>query len=138
MPTGDENALRAWHFKQLKWSLQALATATSGQRPLFPDSAATVDELAFDFDHWAFLVRGSYLQDLSRPQADALEGIERKLATMSRDGAEFAPDLWTEEALTSSVHWAQVRELAGLALDAFGWTIEGTSGAAERGAALLQ
>jgi hypothetical protein len=125
MGTPENNALRAWHFKQLKWSLQGLATATSGQRPLFPDSVVTVDELAFDFDHWAFVVRSNYLQDLSRPQADALAAIDRKLATMSRDGAEFAPDLWTEDALTSSVHWGQVRELAALALEAFAWTIEG-------------
>ena len=45
MATLDNDALRAWHFKQLRWSLQALATATSEQRPLFPDAAAIQREL---------------------------------------------------------------------------------------------
>jgi hypothetical protein len=124
MARHDDNALRLWHFKQLKWSLQGLATATSEQRPLFPDYVVRVDELAFDFDHWAFVVRSNYLQDLSRSQADSLAAIDHKLATMSRDGAEFEPDLWTDEALGSSVHWANVRELAATALESFGWPIE--------------
>ena len=124
MEAHDDNALRSWHFKQLKWSLQALATAASTQRPLFDDARATADELAFDFDHWAFVVRSQYLQDLSRAQADALAAIDRKLMTMSRDGAEFAPDLWTDEALAASVHWVHVRELATSALEAFEWSIQ--------------
>lgn len=124
MEAHDDNALRSWHFKQLKWSLQALAASASPQQPLFDDARVTSDELAFDFDHWAFVVRSHYLQDLSREQADALAAIDRKLTTMSRDGAEFAPDLWTDEALAASVHWTHVRELAISALEAFGWSVQ--------------
>ena len=38
---------------------------------------------------------------------------------MSRDGAEFDAELWTDAALTGSVHWAEVRTLAAAALAAF-------------------
>ena len=120
----EQQPLRAWHFKQLRWSLRALATAGSHQRTLFPDLAATADELAFEFDHWAGLIRSHYDGELSRPQSDSLAAIDRKMATLSRDGVEFDLELWTDAALSSSEHWADVRSLAASALEAFGWTIE--------------
>ena len=100
MAVPDEQALRSWHFKQLRWSLQALAAAGSDQRPLFPDSVVTADELALDFDHWAAVVRGNYETELSTSQTESLAAIDRKLATMSRDGVEFDVELWTEAALS--------------------------------------
>ena len=45
---------------------------------------------------------------------------------MSRDGAEFDADLWTEAALATSEHWADVRRLALSALDAFQWVVNGS------------
>jgi hypothetical protein len=116
----EEHALRSWHFRQLRWSLQALAAAGSDQRTLFPDHVVTADELAFDFDHWAGVIRSNYERDLSRPQAESLGAIDQKLATMSRDGVEFDLELWTEAALSTSEHWAGVRRLATSALEAFG------------------
>ena len=121
MAVPEEIALRSWHFKQLRWSLQGLATAGSEQRALFPDLAVNADELAFDFDHWASVVRDHYEDELSASQADSLAAIGVKLATMSRDGAEFDLELWTDAAVISSEHWADVRRLAMAALDAFGW-----------------
>ncbi len=109
---------------QLKWSLQRLATAASDQRPLFAEDVLSVDQLASDFDQRASVVRSAYEHDLSRSQVDALEAVDRKLATISRDGAEFDADLWTEAALTTSEHWAHVRSLAISALEAFGWAVE--------------
>jgi hypothetical protein len=137
MPEDDEE--RGAHFNQLRWSLQGLAMAGSEQRPLFPEFVPDADDLAFDFDHWASLVRGGYAVELSRSQADALAAIEEKLATMSRDGAEFDVELWTEAALNSSEHWADVRRLACLALEAFGWPVEcPPRNPVERGTASLQ
>jgi hypothetical protein len=121
MAVPEETALRSWHFKQLRWSLQGLATAGSEQRALFPDLAVNADELAFDFDHWASVVRNNYESDLSGSQADSLAAIGAKLATMSKDGAEFDLELWTDAALIGSEHWADVRRLAVSALEAFGW-----------------
>jgi hypothetical protein len=116
----DENPQRAWHFKQLRWSLKALATAGSLQPSLFPDQVRTPDELAFDFDHWLTVIRSHYETELTAAQQDALSAISRKLATISRDGAEFDVELWTDAALTTSEHWDDVRRLASLALEAFG------------------
>jgi hypothetical protein len=139
MSIPEDGAQRAWHFKQLRWSLQSLATAGSDQRTLFPDHVVKPDDLAFDYDHWAAVIRSQYDTELSSSELDALAAIDQKLATMSRDGAEFDAELWTEAALASSEHWADVRRLAALALEAFGWSVESspeTTG--DRGTAIAQ
>ena len=118
----EDDAQRSWHLKQLRQSLHGLAHAASNQPALFPDSVASADDLAFGYDHWSDLVRGAYGSDLTRAQTDALDAIDRKLATMSNDGAEFDVDVWTDAALSTSDHWANLRKLAALALEAFGWT----------------
>jgi hypothetical protein len=120
----EEDASRSWHFKQLRWSLQALAVAGSVQRSLFPDAVVTADELALDFDHWASFIRENYLSELTESRAESIAAIERKLTTMSRDGAEFDLELWTDAALGTSEHWAEIRGLAALCLEAFGWPVE--------------
>jgi hypothetical protein len=112
-------------LEQLKWSLQALARAGSVQPTLFPEPAPQADHLAFAFEHRAALVRDAYGSALPEAQQAALAALAAKLATMSRDGAEFDADLWTETALMSSEHWADVRRLALAALAAFGWSAAG-------------
>jgi hypothetical protein len=135
----DERSLRAWHFRQLRRSLQALAAPPSGQLALFPDHAAKADELALHFDHWSSVIRGQYDLELSNDQRDALSAVDAKLATMSRDGAEFDADIWTDEALRNSEHWAAVRDLAVNALETFRWSTaeqpyETTDGASDSSA----
>ena len=115
----DEPLDRDGHLRQLRWSLQALAESGSGQRALFPEAAPGADALALEFDTWSEVVRTNYEADLTPAQRDALDALERKLETMSRDGAEFDAELWTDAALTGSVHWADVRVLATAALAAF-------------------
>jgi hypothetical protein len=115
---------RSTPFRQLNASLKALATAGSEQRSLFPESAPKPTELATHFDHWLSAVREDPLSELSGPETEALGALERKLATMSRDGAEFDADLWTDAAVTDSPHWEEVRRLAGAALAAFGSSTE--------------
>ena len=87
-------------------------------------SVVTADELALDFDHWAAVVRGNYESELSTSQTESLGAIDRKLATMSRDGVEFDVELWTDAAVRTSEHWAGVRRLAVAGLEAFGWPVE--------------
>jgi hypothetical protein len=122
-----DDARRPWHLKQLKWTLQSLAQAGSVQPTLFPEQAPNADDLAFSFDHWTSIVRQNYGAELSGDQNAALDAIARKLATMSRDGAEFDADLWTEAALATSEHWADVRRLASSALNAFEWVVNASS-----------
>ena len=129
MITPDENALRAGHFRELKWSLQALAIPASDQLSLFPQLAAMgahapADELALDFEHWASVVHDNYEEELSPAQAGALAAISETFTTMSGDAAEFGAELWTEEAVRSSSHWQDVRRLATVALEAFDWPLE--------------
>jgi hypothetical protein len=126
MATPEEDQ-RASHFRQLRWSLQSLATAGSDQPMLFPDSVVKPDALAADFDHWSSVVRGNYQHDLSTSRADSLAAIDRAFATMSKDGAEFDLELWTEAALVTSEQWAHIRRLATSALEAFDWPIENPS-----------
>jgi hypothetical protein len=123
MTTG-EDPLRAWHLRQLRRSLRGLAMAGVEDQALFPGWAMSADELAFDFDHWASVVRSGDEEDLTRAQRDALAAIDAKLATISKDGAEFDLDLWTEAALRTSGHWDEVRRHAAAALEAFGWLEE--------------
>jgi hypothetical protein len=118
-PMIEENAQRSWHFKQLRWSLQNLANAGSGQASLFPDYVRTADELAMEFEHWSTLIRSTYDQELSAAQLQSLEAIEQQLRTMSRDGAEFDLELWTDAAVRSSELWAEVRQRASIALESF-------------------
>ena len=123
MKMPEDSAERASDLNQLRRSLRSLAATGSDQRTLFPDDAVEPDQLALDFARCARVVRGDDASDLSDDQADALAAIEHKLVTMSRDGAEFGAELWTEAALRTSEHWAEVRKLAVCALEAFGWTV---------------
>jgi hypothetical protein len=112
------------HLKQLRWSLQALVRAGSEQRTLFPDSVIEAEDLASDFNHRASVVRGTHEDELSQEQADSLAAVEEQLNTMSRYGAEFDVELWSEAALANSEDWDDVRRLATAALEAFGWPLD--------------
>lgn len=107
---------RAWLRRQLAASLQALALTGSGQPVLFPEWAPTASELAMQFEHWLSAIREHDAIEVAAAEADALAALERKLQTMSRDGAEFDADLWTEAAVAESPHWEEVRCLARAAL----------------------
>ncbi|MBA2304733.1 MAG: hypothetical protein H0W08_19160 [Acidobacteria bacterium] len=115
-------------FRNLKWSLQALAVPPSEQLALFPDYAAKVDDLAVDFDKWASVIRTNYETDLTSTQTESLTAIERRLSLISRLGTEYDPDIWTEAALGKDEYWAAIRTLAATALEAFGWSVESPPG----------
>jgi hypothetical protein len=110
---------RADRFRQLRWSLQALAA--SSQPSLFPEWAVTPDHLAVDFDQCASVVLEHDRDELADGQRRRLEAISEQLERMSRDGVEFDADLWSIAALESSDQWGVVRRLALETLDAFGW-----------------
>jgi hypothetical protein len=124
MEIHEERLIREDHFRELRWSLQALATTDSLQPALFPEQSMSADELALDFDNSSSIVRERYEPDLSREQAAALDAIDHKLTTMSRDGAEFDAELWTDAAVRTSEPWREIRRLAAAALEAFGWPVE--------------
>jgi hypothetical protein len=123
----DEDSEREEHFKQLRWALQGLALSGSEQPLLFPDYAPSAVNLATDFDHWSAVVRMNHGSDLSSAQSEALAAIDARLAGMSRDGARFDVEIWTDAALARSDDWSDVRRLAAAALDAFEWPVEAPS-----------
>ena len=116
MDTSDRDT----HFKSLKRALHALTVAPSPQPALFPESIATADELALDYDNWASVVRGNYEHDLSDQQCRSLAAIDRRLSEIA-DGSH---DLWSGDSLAHDIAWAEVRRFAAEALEAFGWTVE--------------
>jgi hypothetical protein len=115
----SDDVLRDTHFRELTASLKALASEPSDQLALFPASNTKAGDLASRFDDSARVICTEYQGDLSRPQVDALASLVEWFDTMSRDGAEFDPTLWTEDAVKTSEHWREVRVLARAALDAF-------------------
>jgi len=117
--TDSEDPLRA-----LVHVIRRLAAAGSGQATLFPDANVSAGELVRAFDQRALAVRDSYDDRLSSSQLESLTVLEKKLSTMSRDGAEFDADIWTDEAIRTSEHWAEVRTLAAAALDQFNEAFE--------------
>ena len=120
----DAERRRTWHFKQLKWSVQALKLRVPEQLVLFPDIVSSARELALEFDHWADVIWENYGEELTEPQMTALRTLEDKLRTMSHDGAEFDADLWTDAGLRGNVNWDEVRRLAAGVLDAFDWSAD--------------
>ncbi len=115
----DESADRSAHFGQLKRSLRRLISTGTNQPTLFPEEPVSAGQLATEFDQSTVLVRGTYGNQLSGEQLETLAALERQLATMSQDVAEFDVELWTESALRSSEAWSDVRRLAALTLEAF-------------------
>jgi hypothetical protein len=111
-------------LKELRWALQALALSGSEQQLLFPDYASNAVGLATDFDQSCSAVRDSHADALTLPQSEALAAIEAKLAGMSRDGARFDADVWSDGALETSDDWRDIRRLATLALETFEWPLE--------------
>jgi hypothetical protein len=114
-----DDELRDSCFRQLTETLRALASEPSNQLALFPDSVSRADDLAARFDDTLRAVSEDYASELSRNQAELLAQLNDRFATMSRDGADFDADLWTDEAIRTSVHWRDVRALAAAALAAF-------------------
>ena len=114
----SDDAQRDSCLTQLTATLKALASEPSDQLALFPDSVSRADDLASRFDD-ARAIFSEYESSLSRPQLDALAALSDRLATISRDGAEFDPGLWTDDAVRTSVHWRDVRALASAALEMF-------------------
>ena len=106
-------------LRELTRVIRRLATAGSEQPALFPDENLSAGDLTRDFDQRAAIVRESYEDQLTPFQIETLTALEKKLSTMSRDGAEFDADIWTDEAVRTSEHWAEVRSLAATAVDAF-------------------
>jgi hypothetical protein len=115
----SHDALTDDPFPALVASLKALASEPSDQLALFPESVSKAGDLVARFEISMRAVGDGRAGELSRAQLDALEALGARLAIVSRDGAEFDAEVWTDEAIRTSVHWRDVRALARAALDRF-------------------
>ena len=70
-------------------------------------------QISYDFDSTA----AALVERVKTLPADMIV----LFVSMSRDGAEFDLDLWTDAAVAGSEQWTDVRRLAAAALDAFDW-----------------
>ena len=111
-------------LRELTRAIRRLAAAGSGQPALFPDENVSAIALVRDFDQRASVVREAGDDQLSPSQLESLTLLDQKLSTMARDGAEFDADIWTDEAVRTSEHWAEVRILAAAALGEFSPSVE--------------
>jgi hypothetical protein len=117
----DDGVHGSGSLTRLRRSLEALSNIGPDQPVLFPEFQARPAALSLEFNQSAAVMQEDYAEALSDRQRDALAALDRKLLTISRDGAEFDADLWTDEALADSAHWSDVRQLAKAALSAFDW-----------------
>src|ERR1700754_1824521 len=90
-------------MQRFEWCVRALAQDAETQRALYPDFACVADELALEFDEYLRAIE----DDLGAlPASELIRALDDKLTAMS--GPAHA-DLWTEEALSAAVEWADVR-----------------------------
>jgi hypothetical protein len=107
-------------FERLKHSIQVLACPSEIQLNMLPRFVCKADEVALDFDLWREVVLSNFRSELSTDQMSCLERLNRILSQLTGLGREC----WTEEAVRQSGEWKQVRTLAAVALDSFGWSLE--------------
>jgi hypothetical protein len=107
-------------FERLKHSLQLLASQPEIQLRLLPSFVCRADELALDFDQWREMVLHNYAEDLSPDRRSALALLDEKLTWLTTNGKEH----WTDQAIKESDEWKNIRALAVIALNTFGWSIE--------------
>jgi hypothetical protein len=108
-------------FDALRSALQALAAPAGVQLARFPDFTMKADELALDFADALALVRHNRAREIGPDQAAALEAVDGHL---DRTSSPASAHLWTEGAVRAAPEWAEVRRLAGAALQAFAWPVE--------------
>jgi len=105
-------------FLNLRQKLIALGILANRPERLDTGDNSPADELAFGFDHWCLCVLSEYPGELTNRQRALLNALDAYFDEMCREGNE---QLWAEEAIRNSDEWSDIRRLAGMALESFGW-----------------
>ncbi len=104
---------------EFKWALQALAQPGAVQQELFPDADAIGQALVDRYQLAYKAHKAAGFGKFSPVQRGRLRTLEATLADLSQ---EHNQAFWMDpEALASDPRWAQVRDQARAALEAFGW-----------------
>lgn len=109
MTTPPDDGLNPWRRQELIWALRWLAADPEAAIAAY-DGVVTADEIALDLNHWYEMIRAWGLLD--DPTAEELKAIVETFDAMN----DVGPDLWTDEAIRSSIEWAEQRERARAAL----------------------
>jgi hypothetical protein len=112
----NEQRRKQWILERLKHSVQALALPAAAQLSLLPDFVVKTDELVLDFDHWRKCAVTNYRADLTSEQVESLAAMDAQIANPSGDRS-----VWDESSLSTHPFWSELRRLAALALNTFGW-----------------
>ena len=112
----NEQRRKQWIFERLKHSVQALALPATAQLSLLPDFVVKTDELLLDFDHWRECAVTNYRADLTGAQLESLAAMDAHTVNPSDDRS-----VWDESCVSTHPFWAELRTLAAVALNAFGW-----------------
>lgn len=108
---------RPWITDRLKQSLQLLACPPEIQLGKFPSLVHAPDEMALDFDNFRSAFVGNFRAELTSEQLHYLDLIGKTFDQMNKDC--FSP-----EGVMNSGEWRTIRELASVALKAFGWPLD--------------
>lgn len=106
-------------LNQVLWSLQALAQPAKVQLQLFLQVTKPARKLAVDFIRARQWLLGHYRSEL---QPEQLQAVEDLYAAIEPFHNEPGSPHWTDQALQSDEKWQQIRQRAGRALAAFGWS----------------
>lgn len=98
--------------------LKALASAGPVALDYAPQGSCRPDELALDYDNYLRAFVGNFGETLTAAQRERLARVDALFGAMS---GESNATLWTEEAVRTHVHWAEVRLAAKDALDVLDW-----------------
>ncbi|NVJ68435.1 MAG: hypothetical protein HWE16_18250 [Gammaproteobacteria bacterium] len=101
--------------KEFILSVLALSKKASEQRSFFPDFVNVADELVLNFGE-AF--DNLQLSDFEPNCISALKHLNDYILSVSGSNC---PEMWTTEALNSSVEWSKIRSLASIVIDEFNW-----------------
>jgi hypothetical protein len=115
-----ETVSRQGILDRLKHSIQLLGCPAEMQLKLLPVFVCKADELALDFDNWKTVALKNFGPQLTEYQLHCLSALDERLTELSRSN----PEIWTENAMRESVEWQRIREVALVALEAFGWHLE--------------
>ncbi|GKX61437.1 hypothetical protein [Pragia fontium] len=106
-------------MNKIKWVTQAIAQPCEIQKGLFPDFVNVADELAVEWE--------MALDELSDPEVSSQLTDEQKSAIkrlddymLSISGADNI-QYWSNEALSQSVEWKNMREMAETILVTMKW-----------------
>jgi hypothetical protein len=109
-------ANRAWLLGRLKHSLQILAAPADIQLREVSASSNKADQLYLKFEHWRSKVMSSFASEIEADQQSLLDSMERTFTRMGRE-------CWTDDGVTNSAEWKDVRLLSRKTLKTFGWLV---------------